>query len=131
MYEAWVVCIAMAVFFEGAGEPIDGQFMIAMSAWNRAENDKSKVCDVIYKKAQYTGPEKRLPIPKNDDPAFRHAIKIAQLSEFMFDFTDGVDHYHTLQVSPNWAYGRDPRLEIAGTIGNHVTYRPKRKAVKK
>jgi spore germination cell wall hydrolase CwlJ-like protein len=125
MFEAWVLCMAMAIHKEAASEPIDGQFMVAMSIWNRAGNDKGKVCAVVYKPAQYTGPEKRLPVKSEDTPAFRHAVKVAELSAWMGDFTGGVDHYHTLAVSPNWAYGRDPRLEINGMIGNHVTYKPK------
>lgn len=127
MFEAWVLCLAMVIHFEAATEPIDGQFMVAMSVWNRAQGDKNRLCEEAYKPHAYSGLTKRPPIPPEDNKAFKHAVKIAQLSAHMKDFTGGVDHYHTLQVSPNWAYGRDKRLEMAGVYGNHVTYRPKSK----
>lgn len=126
MLEAWVLCMALAVHFEAAGDPIDSQFMVTMSVWNRAKGNKNRVCDVVYAKAQYTGPEKRMPIPKEDDKHFQHAIKVAQLSEYMSDFTGGVDHYHTFQVSPAWA--RSPKLEILGSYGNHIAYRERKPA---
>lgn len=121
MLEAWVLCMALNIYFEAAGEPIDGQFMVAMSVWNRAKGDKNKLCDEIYKPHQYSWTAKRPPIPKDEDKAFQHAVKVARLSEYMGDFTDGVDHYHTFQVSPNWA--RDPKLQILGSYGNHIIYR--------
>ena len=125
MLEAWVLCLALNVHFEAAGEPIDGQFMVAMSTWNRAGGKKENICREVYRPNQYSWTAKRPPLPKESDAAFRHAVKVAQLSEHMGDFTGGVDHYHTFQVSPSWA--RDPRLEVTGSFGNHITYKQRGK----
>lgn len=125
MLEAWVLCMALNVHFEAAGEPIDGQFMVALSTWNRAKGDPNKICDVVYAPRQYSWTAKRPPLPKEDDKAFQHAVKVAKLSAYMGDFTGGVDHYHTLQVSPSWA--ASPKLEIVGNFGNHIAYRPRGK----
>jgi spore germination cell wall hydrolase CwlJ-like protein len=128
MLEAWVVCMALNIHFEAAGEPIDGQFMVAMATWTRAKGKKENVCAEVYRPAAFSWTAKYPPVPKEDSPAFRHAIKVAQLSIHMRDFTDGVDHYHTFQVSPAWA--RSPKLEVAGSIGNHIMYRPRVTKVK-
>ena len=121
--EAWVLCLALNVHFEAAGEPIDGQFMVALATWNRAGGNKDKICDVVYAKDQFTWTAKHPSLPKDDDKAFRHAIKVATLSAYMGDFTNGANHYHTFQVSPSW--GRSPKLEVAGSAGNHIFCRPR------
>lgn len=129
MLEAWVVCMALNVLFEAAGEPIDGQFMVAMATWNRAKGNPDEVCKVVYAPNQFSWTAKNPALPKDDDKAFRHAVKVAQLSAYMGDFTHGADHYHTLQVAPGWA--RSPKLEVAGSVGNHIFYRPRVVAVKR
>lgn len=123
MIEAWVLCMALNVHFEAAGEPIDGQFMVAMATWNRAKGNPDNVCAEVYRPNQFSWTAKHPALPKDSDPAFRHAVKVAQLSQYMGDFTHGADHYHTLQVSPNWS--RSPKLEVAGSVGNHIFYRPR------
>jgi len=124
MLEAWVLCMALNVHFEARGEPIDGQFMVAIATWNRAQWKPEKVCEVVYAPKQFSWTIKRPPLPKETDPEFQHAVKIAQLSVHMRDFTGGVDHYHRHDVRPDWSGWT--KLEIAGRYGDHITYRPRR-----
>lgn len=125
MLDAWLLCLALNIHFEAAGEPIDGQFLVALVTWQRAGGKPENICREVYRPGAFSWTAKRPPLPREDSPAFRHAVKVAELSAYMGDWTSGADHYHTFQVSPDWA--RSPRLEVGGSVGNHIYYRPRKR----
>jgi spore germination cell wall hydrolase CwlJ-like protein len=120
MIEAALLCLALNVFFEAAGEPIDGQFAVAQVTLNRAQRNPEKVCDVVYAPAQFSWTAKRPAVPKDDNAAFQHAKRVAQLSLHMADFTGGADHYHATYVRPEWDYRK---IVLTGQWGNHIFYK--------
>ena len=120
MVEAAVLCLALNIYFEAAGEPIDGQFAVAQVTLNRAQRDPAKVCDVVYAPAQFSWTAKRPAVPKDDSATFQHAKRVARLSLNMTDFTDGADHYHATYMRPDWDYRK---IVITGQWGNHILYK--------
>lgn len=122
--ESALVCLALNVYFEATGEPIDGQFAVAMVTLNRAKRDPAKVCDVVYEPKQFSWTMKRPAVPKDDDRNYQHARKVALLAFNMQDFTGGADHYHAIYMRPDWDYRK---ITITGQWGNHLFYKPKGK----
>ena len=120
MIEAAVLCMALNLFHEARGEPLDGQFAVAQATLNRAQRDPAKVCDVVRAKNQFSWTIK--PTGVKDMDAYRQAEMVARLSFHMQDFTGGADHYHALSVYPSWA----PAFDVAGRWGNHVFYKQRK-----
>ena len=48
------LCLALNVFHEARGEFIPGQYAVALVTLNRAEHDPAKVCDVVFKRHQFS-----------------------------------------------------------------------------
>ena len=123
-----LMCMALTVFHEARGEPIIGQYAVAMVTLNRADNDKSRVCKEVFKPKQFSwtnsGVEKttqgwKVATPK-DDHAWWLARRIAKqaLSGKMPDFTSGATYYHAKSVQPKWA----AKMVQTKRLGNHLFY---------
>ena len=122
------LCMALNVYMEARGEPIMGQYAVALVTMNRAKYDKAKVCEVVTKPYQFSWTTKLVRgrqllesgLPRDAD-AWRTAQIIANvtLAGRMPDFTDGSNFYHATSVRPYWT------LAMAKTkkVGNHVFYR--------
>lgn len=119
----FLFCLAANVYHEARGEPIEGQFGVALVTLNRAERRLDKICKVVYAKKQFSWTNTK-PHPLVKDPvAWEQAKAVARLSLHMADFTGGATHYHALSVSPYW---RDDMV-ILGQWGSHVFYKEERK----
>jgi len=117
-----LMCLAVAVYFEARGEPLDGQYAVAEVVMNRVEDKRypNTVCDVVFAREAFSftldGKPDRL--PSRNTKAKRKALQIA--SDVLGGSRMGMSstHYHTTAVEPYWAshYDRD------GRIGSHVFY---------
>lgn len=123
-------CLTQAVYFEGRGESLKGQFAIAEVVLNRVATPSypDSICGVVRQGSnrasgcQFSftcdGKSKAITEPA----AWERAGKVARL---MLDhgaaspLTAGATHFHTTNVSPHWAraYPRTAR------IGAHLFYR--------
>lgn len=123
-----LMCMALTIFHEARGEPIMGQYAVAMVTLNRANNDKSRVCKEVFKPKQFswttTGAAKvaqgwKVATPK-EDYAWWLAQRIAKqaLSGKMPDFTSGATYYHARSVRPAWA----GKMIQTKRLGNHLFY---------
>lgn len=131
MLEIALFCLSLNVYHEARGEPIVGQYAVAMVTVNRANGNHKKVCGEVTRKSQFTWTEKLteparggrrlLPagVPK-EHQAWRTAQIVAAnvLLGKTPDFTKGATHYHTTEVKPAWRL----KLKVATTIGNHIFY---------
>lgn len=117
MIEAAILCLALNIYHESRGEPIDGQFAVAQVTLNRAKRKPENVCKVVNAHSQFSWTLTRPPV--TDKLAFDHAMRVARLSLEMADFTHNSDHFHSIAVSPSWA----KRMEVTGYWGNHIFYR--------
>lgn len=123
-----LMCLAMNVYQESRGEPILGQYAVALVTLNRAEENGTKVCTEVLKKKQFSWTNGlvakksvvQAETPKDKD-AWKKSMIIARtaLAGKMPDFTHGATFYHERRVKPKW------RLAMVQTksIGNHIFYR--------
>lgn len=117
-------CLAVAVYFEAQGEPVEGQLAVAEVVLNRAASGEypKSICEVVRQKAQFSFVrEGRFPAIDRGSNAWRKAVAIAHIAgEKLADrLSSDVLWYHADYVAPGW--GR--RLDRATQIGAHIFYR--------
>lgn len=127
LYE--VMCIAMAVYWEARGEPIEGQFAVGQVVINRMHDPRypSDACSVVYE-----GGEVRNECQfsfycdgRSDQPIDTVSWKLSQLiaeavySGRGFPVIGEATHYHATRVRPDWASTGD----VVATVNDHVFYR--------
>ena len=115
-----LMCLAVAVYFEARGEPLQGQYAVAEVVMNRVEDARypDTVCGVVFEPKAFSfthdGKPDRLP----DTPAAQRALEIA--SDVLQGVRSGITstHYHAAYVRPYWR----KHFTVDGQVGNHVFY---------
>jgi hypothetical protein len=127
--DAELKCLAEAVYYESAHEPLSGQLAVAEVVANRMGDRRypDTACGVVYQGSaratgcQFTftcdGALNRAPIGENWERAQRIAAHV--LMGLYEERTSGATHYHATYVDPIWNSG----LVQTGQIGLHVFYR--------
>lgn len=127
-----LLCLALNVYYESRSEPILGQYAVAAVTMNRADDDKSKVCEVVTKPHQFSWTTKRVrrkgdtftlaksAAPTDDDDAWATAKRVAwqTLHGHKVDVTHGATFYHANYVRPAWRRG----MKQTAVIGKHIFY---------
>ena len=121
MPEPFVTCLALALFFEARGEPIEGQMAVADVIMERTEDPRypGNVCDVVFQSRQFSFVENN-ETPAPSGPAWSNAKNLSQsilLGEVPLPGL-GATHYHAAYVSPYWVSGAD----LVAEIGGHLFY---------
>jgi len=123
-------CLAAAVYYEAASEPMAGQRAVAQVVLNRLRNPRypKTICEVVYQGAERPtgcqfsfacdGSARR--VPSASGWAIATAVATSVLNGVTSAEAGQATHYHTLAVFPAWA----PQLAKIGIIGHHVFYRP-------
>jgi len=114
-----LMCLALNIYNEARGEPLEGQYKVAQVTLNRVQSPKWKdtICDVVYEEYQFSWTLKRFNI--TDEKSLDIAIAIAvDTIKTGYPTTTCADHYHTTAISPYWA--KDMKVE--SIIGNHIFY---------
>jgi len=127
-----LTCLAMNVYHEARGEPLEGQFGVAEVTMNRVSDPRypDSVCEVVYQK-RWDYLRKRqvsafswtefdtVDVPEGE--AWQRAVSVAEatLSGDHADSLDGAIHYHAAYIRPSWTRGKQP----VAKIGRHVFYR--------
>lgn len=125
-----VFCLALVVYTEARGEPLDGQLLVAEVVLNRVQMEQytDDVCAVAFEPHQFSG-LKRTPDLETIlvDPAWETSVDItvealAQRSEHTAlqgsTLGSGATHYHNTKVTPYWAN----KLTRVGKYGKHIFY---------
>lgn len=118
-----LVCLAIAVFFEARGEPIEGQVAVAEVIMNRVSDTRypDTICEVVFEKKAFSFTHDGLPdrLPSKD-PLGEAETALTVASSVMKARDLGITstHYHATSGKPYWAYHYD----LDGIIGNHVFY---------
>jgi N-acetylmuramoyl-L-alanine amidase len=121
-----LMCMAVAVFFEARGEPMQGKEAVANVIINRMLDKRypNSVCGVVKEHKAFSYTHDGL----SDDPTrhtgYQDKIAWVEAQEVAKDALEGnllgitSTHYHTTNVLPFWAkhYSLDTR------IGNHLFY---------
>lgn len=130
-------CLALNVYFEARGEPVEGQYAVADVVLNRVLNADypNTICEVV-KQGQYYNWNPMIPIkhkcqfswycdgrPDNpvDGKAFKQALTVANvvLNDVEYEAVVGnALFYHANYVSPSWAEHK----EFVDSVGNHLFY---------
>ncbi|KCZ90827.1 hydrolase [Hyphomonas johnsonii MHS-2] len=122
-------CMAQAVYYESAHEPLNGQLAVAEVIANRVRDHRypDTACGVVYQGAtrttgcQFTftcdGALKTPPMGKNWERAKTIAAHV--MMNLNVDQTGGATHYHATYVDPIWSAG----LIKTDKIGMHIFYR--------
>ena len=127
--ERALTCLAQAVYYEAAGEGVDGEKAVAQVVLNRMRHPgyPASICGVVYQGADRTsgcqftfacdGSLLRTPVPS----LWTRARKIAEgaLSGHVFAPVGHATHYHADYVLPYWADSLDKSVQI----GRHIFYR--------
>jgi hypothetical protein len=119
-------CIAIAVYHEARGEPLDGQLAVAEVIMNRAASGRypGSWCEVVKQPWQFsfvnprTG---RYPAVNRDSNSWAYAQAITRIAvnATADALPSDVLWYHADYVAPSW--GR--RLARVDKIGAHIFYR--------
>ena len=121
-FEIGVVCLALNIYFESRGEPDKAQMAVALVTVNRAKRQKKTLCEIVFEPNQFTWTEEVIhKEPREDNIAWRKALRIAQKALTAKDFTGGCLWFHRYDVSPKWKHN----LEYHGRYGQHLFYRRK------
>ena len=122
--------LARTLYGEARGEPPMGKVAVASVILNRVAANSwygGTVEEVCLKPFQFSTWNKNDPnLPKikavtESDPVFAECLFVAKyaLAGLFEDPTNGATHYHASGVTPNWAEGKAPVIEI----GRHAFYR--------
>ena len=124
-----LMCMAQAVYYESAREPLEGQLAVAEVIANRMRDHRypDTACGVVFQGAtrttgcQFTftcdGAMQKKPVGENWDRAKRIAAHV--LMGINEERTGGATHYHATYVDPIWNSG----LVQTDKIGLHIFYR--------
>lgn len=124
-----VDCLAAAVYYEAASEPIDGQRAVAQVVLNRVRHPAfpKSVCGVVFDgwqqsmRCQFSfacdGSMKRK--PSAGGWSLARAVAVAALSGYVMPAVGHATHYHANYVLPYWA----DQLTKVNTLGRHIFYR--------
>lgn len=115
--EVALICVALNVYHEARGEPVEGQVAVALVTLNRAARDPRRVCREVWRPHQFSWTAQIPPI--RDRRAWRRAKEVAKAAWNMQDFTDGATHFHADYVYPPWAATK----RRVGKWGRHIFYR--------
>ncbi|MFC4440691.1 cell wall hydrolase [Caulobacter henricii] len=122
-------CLAQAVYFESAFEPLAGQEAVAQTVLNRMRHPgyPKTVCGVIYEgAARATGCQFSFTcdgsLAREPNPqlwASAESVARRALNGFVMKDVGVATHYHASYVAPYWA----PTLVKLRQVGQHIFYR--------
>ena len=128
MFDSALICLALTIFFEARGEPIQGQLAVAEVVLNRKKSSKypNTVCEVVTQEngvgCQFSFWCDGLSDQPTDAFSFKRSKALAKLmieeGEYISVVGGNVTHYHTEQVQPYWS----EHFTEVDRIGNHIFY---------
>jgi N-acetylmuramoyl-L-alanine amidase len=115
-----LTCMAVAIYFEARGEPIDGQMLVAETIINRVADDRwpDNACDVIAQPKQFSFYEDRRSNRPRDMEAYTTAVLVAADALSGSHMYGNALYYHTTAVRPVWRHD----LQVLGHVGEHIFY---------
>ncbi|MZR12689.1 hypothetical protein GQE99_06600 [Maritimibacter sp. DP07] len=120
------MCLALTIYHEARGEPIDARVMVAATVIERVESPRwpDTVCDVVFQRHQFAWAGPGRSYPKIQEPtAWQHAETLARA---ILDDPNGTlpaprpDHFVNLEKArPGWVHA----LRKVANVGGHTFYR--------
>ena len=108
-------CLAMAIYFEARGEPVQGQKAVSDVVMNRWRTRKlPSACAVTTQPGQFSN---RSRWRKGSGESWQRAVSIASASlDGITHISSAIQFFHATSVRPGW--NRRAKLRI----GNHIFY---------
>jgi N-acetylmuramoyl-L-alanine amidase len=128
---AGLVCLALTIFNESRGEPIKGQYGVALVTMNRIESSKypDTPCAVVFEKGEYQWAPRsksqrtlwklKRRAEKKDDKSWSRSVKIAHqvIRGQVKDWTRGALYFNHKKK------GRKYKTKVrAQVVGRHIFY---------
>ncbi len=115
-------CLAIAIYYESKGEPLDGQLAVAQVVLNRVEAGRfgDGICSVVTAPKQFSfvqGGVLKKPA-YNAQWETAKAVALIAVGGGWPEIVPDATHFHATRVSPGWK-----RLTRVATVGRHVFYR--------
>lgn len=126
-----LMCLAVAIFFEARGEPIDGKELVANVILNRVEHPSypDTVCEVVNQPKQFSYTHELPSLGMSDNPldyntyhdsiAWEESVSVAELVLDTGVINPYILMYHADYVDPYWT----DHYEVSGQVGSHIFYR--------
>lgn len=116
-----LTCIALAVYFEARGEPIEGQEAVASVVMERvmSRHYPDKACEVVFQDKQFSAFNGGEVPPIYDIEALDLALQVAASVVNNHEKWIGATHYHTVDIRPYWA----DSYTVVAVVGNHIFYK--------
>lgn len=113
-----LLCLALNVYHEARGEPLQGMYAVALVTVNRANFQNKEVCEVVKAPYQFSWTIYKPTVLDRD--AFLLSQKVAKevLDGKISDFTSASTFYHTTSIKPVWSKSFRHTIKI----GKHVFY---------
>ena len=114
-------CLALVVFVEARGEPLDGQLMVAEVFLNRVAMDAypDTVCGVVFDYKQFSGLNEPVDLVAIlEDDAWGTSVDIAYAALSGRTLGTNATHFHNQKVRPYWVDSMDK----LGVYGKHTFY---------
>lgn len=125
-------CLALNVYYESRGEPIDGQYAVAEVTMNRVAHPRypNTICEAVYQekwdylRKRYVSAFSWTELDHNAPPhgvAWERAVNVAELTSSgdRANVLDGALHYHAAHIRPSWSRGEKP----VARIGKHLFFK--------
>ena len=130
MFSVAMMCMSLNIYHEARNEPIEGQYAVAFVTMNRAKNYRQNVCEVVYKKSQFSwtntafnkdGSFKKSYLPRSGkhwNTAQKIALEVLQGRKK--DFTRNATYFYADYIRPpKWSASK----EHVGKWGVHIFLR--------
>lgn len=126
-------CLAMNIYHEARGEPLEGQFAVAYVTMNRVVSSRypSSVCSVVWQHKQFSWTHDGKSDRPREPEAWQHSMTLAKhiynnyhklmdLSQGASDLSQGALFYYAYeQVNPYWAKEKKTTAKIGAHIFLH------------
>lgn len=125
MIASAIACLALNIYHEARGEPVDGQIAVAQVTLNRVADPRypDNVCDVVYQPSQFSWTLAETHPPATDAEALELAIFIAKnIDQFDVLAPEATHYYAPAKADPYWA----DLLTPVGQIANHRFFKSER-----
>jgi spore germination cell wall hydrolase CwlJ-like protein len=119
-------CLAMAIFFEARGEPIDGKELVANVVINRVAHSKypDTICGVVKQRKQFSFTHDGM----SDNPLIYNTYhdtlaweESKDMARYVLDtgvVNEYIIMYHNTDVNPYWT----DSYSLSGQVGKHIFY---------
>lgn len=120
-------CLAVTVYFEARGEPVEGQMAVAQVILARVEDPgyPDTICGVVKEarrpglyQCQFTAWCDALSETPRDMDSYRRILGLSLMAMLVGPPPHAPTHYHAHYVQPHW-----PELAEVSRVGGHIFYR--------